>query len=134
MGNLAQAGSDERDHTAIRECQMACAEGLTLAEVAGGRALGRITLTTYHSAKDREFDIVVLPGLVNKHVPYYGQYAISEAQLRTQRRNFYVALTRARHEVVLITGNFFTDAWSKPRYSSPSVFVTDVLSLAAPPS
>lgn len=129
---LAQASSDERDHTALDECRTVCANGLTLAELAGGRAPGRITLTTYHSAKGREFDVVILPGLINKHVPYYGQYGITEAELHIARRNFYVALTRARHEVVLLTGAFFTDAWGVPRYTSPSIFATDVLSTTTP--
>ncbi|WP_234317795.1 3'-5' exonuclease [Streptomyces rimosus] len=92
-----------------------------------GRAPGRMTLTTYHSAKGREFDVVILPGLINKHVPYWGRYGIGEAELRIARRNFYVALTRAREEVVLLSGSFFTDAWSTPRCTGPSIFVTDIL-------
>ncbi|NEB39513.1 ATP-dependent helicase [Streptomyces sp. SID14515] len=124
---LAHASSDERDHTALAECRAACANGLTLAELAGGRSPGRITLTTYHSSKGREFDVVILPGLINKHVPYYGQYGLTEGELHIARRNFYVALTRARHEVVLLTGNFFTDAWNVPRRTSPSIFALDVL-------
>ncbi|MEV6400206.1 ATP-dependent helicase [Streptomyces sp. NPDC051907] len=125
---LAQASSDERDHTALDECRAVGASGLTLAELAGGRSPGRITLTTYHSSKGREFDVVVLPGLINKHVPYYGQYGLTDAELHIARRNFYVALTRARYEVVLLTGDFFTDAWGVPRHTSPSIFATDVLS------
>ncbi|MFC6064333.1 UvrD-helicase domain-containing protein [Streptomyces ochraceiscleroticus] len=127
LEDLAQASSDERDHTAIDTCRTVCTGGLTMAELAGGRAPGRITLTTYHSAKGREFDVVTLPGLINKHVPYWGRYGISEAELRIARRNFYVALTRAREEVVLLSGSFFTDTWGTPRYTGPSMFVTDVL-------
>ncbi|MEU6988517.1 ATP-dependent helicase [Streptomyces sp. NPDC046324] len=126
---LAQASSDERDHTALDECRAACAAGLTLAELAGGRSPGRITLTTYHSSKGREFDAVILPGLINKHVPYYGQYGLTDTELHIARRNFYVALTRARHEVVLLTGNFFTDAWGSVRHTSPSIFAMDVLDI-----
>jgi superfamily I DNA/RNA helicase len=44
---------------------------MTHAQPVGGRAPGRIVLTTYHSAKGREFGVVVLPGLVDKHIPYY---------------------------------------------------------------
>ncbi|MFE7582182.1 UvrD-helicase domain-containing protein [Streptomyces gardneri] len=127
LDTLAQASSDERDHTALDECRATCAEGLTLAELAGGRSSGRITLTTYHSSKGREFDLVILPGLINKHVPYYGRYGLTDAELHIARRNFYVALTRARHEVVLLTGTFFTDAWDVPRHTSPSIFALDVL-------
>ncbi|MEH0407393.1 UvrD-helicase domain-containing protein [[Kitasatospora] papulosa] len=124
---LAHASSDERDHTALDECRIACADGLTLAGLAGGRSPDCITLTTYHSSKGREFDVVILPGLVNKHVPYYGQHGLTEVELHNARRNFYVALTRARYEVVLLTGNFFTDAWGTPRHTAPSIFATDVL-------
>ncbi|MFE4492464.1 ATP-dependent helicase [Streptomyces niveus] len=122
LGTLAAAAEDERDRTAVNELRRE-AEHLTLAELAGGRAPGRVVLTTYHSSKGREFDVVVLPGLVNGHFPYYRD----ESELRAQRRNFYVAVTRARHEVVLITGSFFTDRFGNPRYSSPSTFVDDIM-------
>ncbi|WP_211121239.1 UvrD-helicase domain-containing protein [Streptomyces yatensis] len=130
LETLAAAGPDERDHTALQDCRQIVASGLTVAELAGGRAPGRITLTTYHSAKGREFDVVILPGLINKHIPYYGRYGITEAELHTQRRNFYVAVTRARAEVVLITGNFFTDRWGEPHTTTRSLFVDDILGTA----
>nr|WP_234329524.1 MULTISPECIES: 3'-5' exonuclease [unclassified Streptomyces] len=127
LERLAQASPDVRDHSAISGCRDAAVGGLTLAELAGGRAPGRIVLTTYHSAKGREFDIVVLPGLVDKHIPYYGWSGPSERELRIQRRNFYVAFTRARHEAVLITGSRHTDRWGEPHDTRRSRFADDIL-------
>ncbi|MFE4621796.1 UvrD-helicase domain-containing protein [Streptomyces mirabilis] len=133
LETLAQTSPDERDHSAINGCRDAVADGLTLAELAGGRAPGRIVLTTYHSAKGREFDAVVLPGLVDKHIPYYGWSGPVEAELRIQRRNFYVAFTRARHEAVLITGTRHTDRWGEPHDTRRSRFADDILGPAPAP-
>ncbi|MFF4308435.1 UvrD-helicase domain-containing protein [Streptomyces sp. NPDC001601] len=130
LETLAQASPDERDRCAISGCREAAADGLTLAELAGGRAPGRIVLTTYHSAKGREFDIVVLPGLVDKHIPYYGWSGPVERELRIQRRNFYVAFTRARHETILITGTRHTDRWGETHVTRRSRFADDILGSA----
>jgi DNA helicase-2/ATP-dependent DNA helicase PcrA len=130
LETLAQASPDERDHSAVSGCRDAVVGGLTLAELAGGRAPGRIVLTTYHSAKGREFDIVILPGLVDKHIPYYGWSGPSEREMRIQRRNFYVAFTRARHEAVLITGTRHTDRWNETHSTCRSRFADDILGSA----
>jgi ATP-dependent exoDNAse (exonuclease V) beta subunit len=82
-----------------------------MAELAGGRAPGRLVLTTYHSAKGREISAVVLPGLVEGLVPFYfADQGITPRELERARRLFYVAVTRAMDAVVLIPGNHFT-AW-----------------------
>ncbi|WP_186001637.1 UvrD-helicase domain-containing protein [Streptomyces sp. IB201691-2A2] len=134
LGALAQASPDQRDHSAISGCLEAVTGGLTLAELAGGRAPGRIVLTTYHSAKGREFDVVVLPGLVDKHIPYYGWSGPIERELHIQRRNFYVAFTRARHETVLITGTRHTDRWGDSHATRRSRFADDILGPAPRPT
>jgi hypothetical protein len=40
------------------------------AEPAGGGAPGRVVMTTYQSAEDREFSAVILPGLIEGLVPF----------------------------------------------------------------
>ncbi|MFJ4969808.1 ATP-dependent helicase [Streptomyces sp. NPDC088755] len=126
IDQLADLSADQRDQLAPKALRKAVESGLTMAELAGGRAPGRIALTTYHSAKGREFSIVVLPGLVDGLMPFYfANRPISD--LKEQRHNFYVAVTRARDEVVLITGDHFTDPYYGVRDRRRSRFVDDIL-------
>ena len=86
---------------------------LTLGDFANdGRFKGKVVLTTLHSGKGREFDVVIIPGLVEGILPawtwnrFTREYeAPSPRSLSISRRLFYVGFTRARHLVYLI--------WSK---------------------
>ncbi|MFF3650387.1 ATP-dependent helicase [Streptomyces sp. NPDC002181] len=112
IDQLAALSTDLRDRDAPKALRTAVRRGLTMAELAGGRAPGRIALTTYHSAKGREFSVVILPGLVDGLMPFhFATRPISGRDLSEQRRNFYVAVTRAQDEVVLIAGDHFTDPY-----------------------
>jgi DNA helicase II / ATP-dependent DNA helicase PcrA len=68
LPQLAAERNDQRDRQATSILEEARDNGITMAELAGGRAPGRLVLTTYHSAKGREFSAVVLPGLVEQLV------------------------------------------------------------------
>lgn len=84
-----------------------------LAEFAGiGSGLDRINLSTLHSAKGREFDVVILFGAEEGRLP---RNNATENDLREARRLFYVGFTRARHEIHLMYGQH-----------NPSRFVTEV--------
>jgi DNA helicase-2/ATP-dependent DNA helicase PcrA len=88
-------------------------DGLPLGEFAGiGTGLDRINLSTLHSAKGREFDVVFLAGMEEGRLPRNNP---SANDLREARRLFYVGFTRARHEVHLLYGQ-----------NIPSRFVTEV--------
>ncbi|QTI90633.1 ATP-dependent helicase [Streptomyces sp. AgN23] len=136
---LAQSSPDQRDR-ATGEATADIGE-LTMAELAGGQIPGHIALTTYHSAKGREFDIVILPGLIEGLVPFYypGKQPTGEA-VAEARRAFYVALTRARNEAVLIEGDHYTmpaNQWyaARVRPSRRSRFVDEVaIHLQRPPN
>jgi superfamily I DNA/RNA helicase len=88
-------------------------EDLSLGEFAGiGEGLNRISLSTLHSAKGREFDVVILMGVEEGRLPRNNP---SANDLREARRLFYVGFTRARHEVHLLFNK-----------NIPSRFLTEV--------
>jgi len=77
-----------------------------------------LNLTTYHSAKGLEYDVVIIPGLDQGWMPD------SRNNLQEERRIFYVAMTRARHEV-----HFLWSGWRErnPRVNGRSQFVEEVM-------
>lgn len=94
-------------------------------------AIGKVTLTTYHGAKGREFHTVILPGLLRGILPRRvndrGVWRDPDpVELAEQRRTFYVAMTRAEQRVHLIVGpGYFTRSgywWEE----GPSDFVIDM--------
>ncbi|MFD6912321.1 ATP-dependent helicase [Streptomyces virginiae] len=106
---LAAASPDPRDRDTFDQLHVLQGAPLTMAELAGGQIPGHIAVTTYHSAKGREFSVVVLPGLVEGLVPsYFHNRPPTPSAVVTARREFYVAITRAKDEAVLITGDRYT--------------------------
>ena len=72
-------------------------DGMSLAQFAGfGDGADRINLSTLHSAKGREFEVVVLFGMDSGWVPRRGA---GDAGRRESRRSFYVGFTRAKQEL-----------------------------------
>lgn len=75
-------------------------EDFPLGDFAGiGSGLDRINLSTLHSSKGREFDVVVLFGAEEGRLP---RNNATEGDIRESRRLFYVGFTRARHEIHLV--------------------------------
>ncbi|MCG8613781.1 MAG: ATP-dependent helicase [Pseudomonadales bacterium] len=62
---------------------------------------GRITMSTLHSAKGREFDAVIIFGINNDDLPNQHDKK-SDRALQEARRLFYVGVTRARKELCLV--------------------------------
>lgn len=101
---------------------------------AGTLRAGKVTLTTYHSAKGREWDAVFLPGLVDgimpgrRWSPRLQRYPEPPPdQLQQARRSFYVGLTRAKKSLTLIYGTYWETDWRQKNNYGVSRFVKDVL-------
>jgi DNA helicase-2/ATP-dependent DNA helicase PcrA len=65
----------------------------------------RATMLTAHNAKGLEFPVVIVAGLEEGLLPH-GSAFDDEHELEEERRLFYVALTRAREEVILSAASF----------------------------
>ena len=83
-----------------------------------------VTLMTIHSAKGLEFDYVYIVGLEETLFPSQ-MCSETPEELEEERRLFYVALTRARKEVVLTfaTSRF---RWGNMTYNRPSRFIKEI--------
>jgi DNA helicase II / ATP-dependent DNA helicase PcrA len=69
----------------------------------GGRieGSGRLNLSTLHSAKGREFEVVILFAMNSDIIPSWHEKK-GETQLRGARREFYVGVTRAKSTLNLV--------------------------------
>jgi DNA helicase-2/ATP-dependent DNA helicase PcrA len=84
----------------------------------------RVLLLTAHNAKGLEFDAVAIAGLEEGLLPHASSLQDGD-QLEEERRLFYVALTRARDEVLLTAAAYrrrFDGAWG----AAVSRFVSEV--------
>lgn len=108
------------------------AENLAIQDLARAhQVIGKTVITTYHSAKGREFDTVILPGLLNGILPHNindrGRWRSPNArELAEQRRSFYVALTRAEKNVHLIVGPGYHTRNGYWMPKGPSDFVVEM--------
>ncbi|MEO5618338.1 MAG: UvrD-helicase domain-containing protein [Candidatus Eisenbacteria bacterium] len=84
----------------------------------------RVLLLTMHNAKGLEFPAVVVAGLEEGLLPHAGSLD-DDARLEEERRLFYVALTRAREEV-LLTAAAFRRRWDGAMGGRISRFVDEV--------
>ncbi|MFH1950152.1 MAG: ATP-dependent helicase [Pseudomonadota bacterium] len=88
-----------------------------------GAYSNRVCLTTLHSSKGCQFDVVIIPGLEEGRLPSWG--AKSNAALREARRTFYVGFTRARHLVYLLYSGWYQFRQNVFR-NGPSRFVIEL--------
>ncbi|WP_211661343.1 3'-5' exonuclease [Modestobacter muralis] len=137
LEGIADRAVEYADRGVIDQLRLAAVtHDLRLEDFAGSGAHGgKMTLTTYHKAKGREWDVVLMPGLVDGILPARPWFKedLTALEFAEERRSFYVGLTRARAAVVLIHGthwfetNKYGRRFRKSYGSGTSPFMLDVL-------
>lgn len=89
----------------------------------GAGADEAVTLMTMHSSKGLEFDAVYLAGMVENVFPSY--QSLQEDQLEEERRLCYVAVTRAKKRLVLVSTHS-RRANGRPQPSEFSRFLREI--------
>lgn len=136
---IAELHPDKDNNAGLDELAGLCqTKNLALQDLAQGEeVIGKILLTTYHSAKGREFDTVILPGLLNgiipRNVPERGAWRpATPKELAEQQRTFYVALTRAENTLHLIYGPGYHTRNGYWRPDGPSAFLIEMYGRLSP--
>ena len=89
----------------------------------GGRP-DTVTLTTLHSSKGLEYEVVIMPGLEEGRIPGYA--ARSAGALAEARRVFYVGMTRAKDAVYLLYSGWYENRYGRIWENGPSRFVQEL--------
>jgi superfamily I DNA/RNA helicase len=84
----------------------------------------KVSLLTMHAAKGLEFDVVFVAGCEQGLLPY-SPWSTSVGQVDEERRLFYVAMTRARHQLFLTYARRRAH-FGKPIDAKPSPFLKDI--------
>lgn len=93
----------------------------------GGRQdEGGVHLSTIHSAKGLEWDVVISPDWIEGALPSFRAFD-SPAELAEERRVAYVAITRARKELLLLHPSVIRIKSGGARAVRPSRFLDDVV-------
>jgi len=101
-------------------------ERVTLAsDVDGMGEGGRVVLMTVHSAKGLEFERVFLTGMEEEMFPYKGIDPGERDELEEERRLAYVAITRARKQLVMVHTQT-RQIFGKTRWNRPSRFLGEL--------
>jgi len=113
----------------VRHSKWALSEGAAqLAELAARKTpadVDAILITSIHKSKGREWPCVIIPEVNGRFFPYQpdGEMIIASS-LSSERRLLYVAMTRAKQELVLVTPPDGGDTASSPLI--PDVYVEGV--------
>jgi DNA helicase-2/ATP-dependent DNA helicase PcrA len=101
-------------------------ERVTLvSDVDGMKDAPRVVLMTVHGAKGLEFEKVLLTGMEEEMFPYKGTDPGETDELEEERRLAYVAITRARRELVM-THTQMRQIFGTTRWNRPSRFLGEL--------
>lgn len=105
-------------HRLLKEARLHNLKNATIKRFANlGFPENEVTVTTRHSSKGLEFEVVILLGLENGHFPHYNNLKNSIA-LAEDQRLCYVCVSRAKKTCIILRSKFYTKAtkWGVKRY------------------
>lgn len=85
----------------------------------------KLTLSTIHAAKGREWDVVIVPALYQGRLPHYR--AETADDIAQELNAYYVAKTRARHTLIMTRPCSVKDYRGTDKPTTPSQFVLNNL-------
>ena len=98
-------------------------------EIDGQENANTVRIMTMHAAKGLEFMVVFLPGWEDGVFP--SKRSLDEPSgLEEERRLAYVAITRAREKLFISYANS-RQIYGEWQYSSPSIFIEDIIKLSS---
>lgn len=83
-----------------------------------------VKLLTVHAAKGTEYPVVIIVALENGIFPYYRSE--QEGRIDEERRNFFVAMTRAEERLILSAAKTRKDSYGRPWPKKPSRFLQEI--------
>ncbi len=86
----------------------------------------KVNLMTMHASKGLEFDIVYIAGLEDDIIPSKRSLEENEENIAEERRLFYVAITRARKELILNYARRRTNSMGEIRSALASRFLEEI--------
>ena len=85
-----------------------------------------VTLTTLHSSKGLEYEVVIMPGLEEGRLPRYS--AVTANAIAEARRVFYVGMTRAKDSIYLLSSGWYKNQYGRAWNNGTSRFVSELRS------
>lgn len=109
----------------LGESLLAYRNALSLGQVSETKVQSGLTLSTVHTMKGLEKDIVFLMGMCEGVFPDYR--ATSPDKINEERNNAFVAVTRAKRWLYVSYPQYRVMPWGDTKYQSPSRFIKEMM-------
>ena len=86
----------------------------------------KVSLMTMHASKGLEFDIVYIAGMEDDIIPSKRSLEENPDNIFEERRLFYVAITRARRELIINTAQKRVNSMGEVKTALPSRFLEEI--------